>query len=117
VLRSIAAVLPGYLVFGLSAAVLFPLTGRDPDAAAPLTFIIWTTVYGIIFAAAGGYVAAAIALHWPPAHAVAVGALIALGAVAALIAAPADSRWSQLGALFRMAPAAALGGILRRRPS
>jgi hypothetical protein len=92
VLRSFAAVLLGYLVFGLSAAVLFPLTGRDRHAAA-------------------------IASHRPPAHAVAVGALIALGAVAALIAAPADSRWSQLGALFLMAPAAALGRILRRRPS
>jgi hypothetical protein len=32
VLRSIGAVVLGYLVFGLSAAVLFPLTGRDPAA-------------------------------------------------------------------------------------
>jgi RsiW-degrading membrane proteinase PrsW (M82 family) len=115
VLRSIAAVVAGYVVFGASAAILFSLTGRDPHAPAPMAFLIWTTIYGMVFAAAGGCAAAAIAPRKPRVHAAIVGALIALGAVVSLVAAPSDARWSQLAALFLMAPAAAAGGMLRRR--
>jgi hypothetical protein len=114
VLRSIVAVVAGYAVFGASAAILFPLTGRDPHAQAPMTFVIWTSVYGIVFAAAGGYAAAAIAPRKRRVHAAIVGALIAVGAAVSLVAAPSDARWSQLAALFLMAPAAAAGGMLRR---
>lgn len=114
-LRSVVAVVAGYAVFGASAAVLFPLTGRDPHAPAPMAFVLWTTIYGMVFAAAGGCAAAAIAPHKPRVHAAIVGALIALGAVVSLVAAPSDARWSQLAALFLMAPAAAAGGMLRRR--
>jgi hypothetical protein len=92
------AVVAGYAVFGASAAVLFPLTGRDPHAPAPVAFVLWTTIYGMVFAAAGGCAAAAIAPRKPRVHAAIVGALIA-----------------QLAALFLMAPAAAAGGMLRRR--
>ena len=113
-LGSIVAVVAGYAVFGASGAILFPLTGRDPHAQAPMMFIIWATLYGIVFAAAGGYAAAAIAPRKPRAHAAIVGALIAVGAAASLVAAPSDARWSQLAALFLMAPAAAAGGMLRR---
>ena len=113
-LRSIVAVVAGYAVFGASAAILFPLTGRDPHAQAPMTFMIWTIVFGIVFAAAGGYAAAAIAPRKPRAHAAVVGALIAVGAAVSLVAAPSDARWSQLAALFLMAPAAAAGGTVRR---
>ena len=115
VLRSIVAVVAGYLVFGASAAVLFPLTGRDPHAPAPPAFLIWTTIYGMVFAAAGGYAAAAIAPRKPRVHAAIVGALIAVGAVVSIVAAPSDAQWSQLTALFLMAPAAAGGGMLWRR--
>jgi hypothetical protein len=115
VLRSIVAVVAGYALFAVSAAILFPLIGRDPHAPAPPTFVIWTTVYGIVFAAAGGYAAAAIARRRPRVHAAIVGALIAVGAVVSLVAAPGDARWSQLAALFLMAPAAAAGGMLRPR--
>ena len=114
-LRSIVAVVAGYAVFGASAAILFPLTGRDPHAPAPMTFLIFTTMYGIVFATAGGYAASAIALRKPRVHAAIVGALIAVGAVVSLLAAPGDARWSQLAALLLMAPAAAAGGMLRRR--
>jgi hypothetical protein len=115
VLRSIVAVVAGYAVFGASAAIFFPLMGRDPHAQAPMTFMIWTIVFGIVFAAAGGYVASAIALRKPRVHAAIVGALIAVGAAGSLVAAPGDARGSQLAALLLMAPAAAAGGMLRRR--
>jgi hypothetical protein len=115
VLRSIAAIVAGYAVFGASAAVLFPFTGRDLHAPAPLAFVLWTTIYGMVFAATGGCTAAAIAPRKPRVHVAIVGALIAIGAVVSLVAAPSDARWSQLAALFLMAPAAAAGGMLRRR--
>ena len=112
-LRSIGAVVAGYLLFGIPAAVLFPLTGRDPHAAAPLSFILFTAIYGAVFAMAGGYLAAAIAPRRPRFHAAMVGLLIAIGATASLIAAPADARWSQLAAILLVAPVAAAGGMLR----
>ena len=114
-LRSIVAVVAGYAVFGASAAILFPLTGRDPHAQAPMTFLVLAIVYGMVFAAAGGYAAAAIAARKPRVHAAIVGALIAVGAVVSIVAAPSDAQWSQLAALFLMAPAAAGGGMLWRR--
>jgi peptidoglycan/LPS O-acetylase OafA/YrhL len=113
VLRSITAVVAGYLLFGVSAAIFFPLTGRDPHDAAPPSFILWTTLYGIAVAMAGGYVASVIAPRRQRLHAAAVGLLIAIGATASLIAAPAGARWSQLTALCIMAPAAATAGMLR----
>jgi hypothetical protein len=116
VLRSIGAVIVGYLVFGVSAAAVFPLTGHDPHAPASPMFMFGMVVYGAVFAALGGYVAALIAGRRPRAHALAVGVLIALGSTVSLIASESDARWSQLAALVLMAPAAALAGMLRRRP-
>jgi len=60
-LRSTGAVLAGYLTFGISAALLFGLTGVDPNAAAPMSFMVLTALYGIAFAILGGYLAAKIA--------------------------------------------------------
>jgi hypothetical protein len=113
VLRSVGAVIAGYLVFGISAAVLFPATRHDPHAPASTGFMVATTIYGMVFAAAGGYLAARIAGRRPRAHAVAVAAIIALGALVSLIASPgAGSTWSQTAAIFFMAPAAIVGGVV-----
>ena len=79
-------------------------------------FVFGMAIYGILFAALGGYVAALIARRRPRAHALAVGVLIALGSTVSLVVSASDARWSQLAALFLMAPAAAWAGMLRRRP-
>ena len=115
-LRSIGAVLAGYLVFAISAALLFKLTARAPHAAAPLGFIVLSTLYGIAFAILAGYVAASLAGREPLGHAIAVAGIIGLGALISMVLSAAGATlWSQLAALVLMAPSAALGGLIRRR--
>ncbi len=105
--RSVAAVLIGYVVFAGSAVLLFNAAGRDPHAPQSLGFIIFTVVYGILFAGLGGLLAARIAPKKPTVHAALVSLLIALGATVSLLAAPgAGSTWSQWAALIFMAPSA-----------
>lgn len=114
-MKSVLAVLAGYVVFGLSAAMLFQLTGQAPHAEVSLPFMVWTTVYGMVFALVAGYVAAALAPSRPRLHAVIVALLIALSAVGSFVASPAGtSKWSQVAALVCIAPCAALGGRVRR---
>jgi len=114
--RAVGAVLAGYLVFGVAAAALFAVTGRDPHVAAPMGFMIARTLYGMVFAALGGYVAARRAARRPGAHAVAVAAVMAFGAFVSLFTRPGgEALWSELAALVLMVPSAAAGGLLPRR--
>jgi hypothetical protein len=113
-LRSILAVVAGYLLFALSAVALFVLSGVDPHHTAALGFMIGATLYGMLFAFLGGYVAAAIAPNQPRAHASMLAMVIAIGAVGSMVASRTLG-WSQLTALFLMVPAATRGGWLRER--
>src|SRR3954471_13832781 len=114
-LRSIGAVVAGYFVFAASALLLFQLSGRAPHADAPLTFKIATVIWGAVFAMVGGYLAAHVSVRRPATHAAAVGAVIAIGAIASIAARPSDALWSQLAAVIVMAPCAWAGGLLARR--
>jgi hypothetical protein len=116
VLRTIGPAIIGYLVFGISAGLLFAVTGRDPHAAAPVGFMIWTTLYGMVFGAAGGYLAARLGARRPRAHALAVSVIIAVGALASLLLSPGSGGiWSQTAAILFMAPAAVGGGRFAER--
>jgi len=84
--RSIVAVIAGYLIFGLSAAVLFGVTGVDPHAPASMTFMIASTIYGIVSAALGAFVATKIAPTNPHIHAFVVAGVIDLSAIVSLVA-------------------------------
>jgi hypothetical protein len=114
--RSIGAVLVGYLPFGISAVLLFNVTGRDPHAPAPLDFLLLSTLYGMAFAMLSGYLAAWLAGRRPLSHAIAVTGLIGLGALISIVLSPVGAaRWSQWAALSLMAPSATLGGLIHRR--
>jgi hypothetical protein len=114
IVRSIASVIAGYLIFGISAGVLFRLAQRDPHAPAPAAFMILSTVYGVVFACLGGYAAARIAQRLELLHAAILALLMATGALISLFAELGrGSAWSQIAALLFMAPAAALGGMIR----
>jgi len=113
ILRSIAAVIAGYLVFALSAAALFQLSGMNPHGGASMAFMALTTLYGMVFAGLGGILAVRLSATRLPAHAWAVAGLIAIGAGISLLLSPTtDARWSQITAILFMAPAAALAGSL-----
>jgi hypothetical protein len=111
-MRSVLAVIAGYLIFAFSAAMLFQLTAQRPHEAARAGFVAASVAYGVAFAALGGYVAARIGARRPRRHAALVSGVIAAGALASLAtSAPGSAIWSQLGALLLMAPAAAAAGF------
>ena len=115
-LRSIVAVVIGYALFAVTSFALFRVTGHDPHAPASVAFMLVTVVEGIVFASAGGYIAAWIAGRKPVAHAVAVALLLAIGAAASLAATLGHGAvWTQVAALAFMAPSAVLGGWWRAR--
>jgi pimeloyl-ACP methyl ester carboxylesterase len=112
--RSVLAVVVGYLVFAGSAALLFQITGQAPHAPASPEFMASSILYGVVFAGLGGYVAARVARHQPARHAALVAGLIALGAVISLVMG-SGSAWSQVAAILLMAPAAWVAGYWRAR--
>jgi putative membrane protein (TIGR04086 family) len=115
-LKSVTGVVVGYLLFAVSAALLFLASGRDPHQEQGIGFVVFSVVYGMVFAAAGGYAAGAIAGRKPRLHGGAVALVLALGATVSFLAQPgAGSRWSQITALVLMAPAALVGGIARSK--
>ena len=115
-MKSVLAVLVGYLVFGASTVLLFLVAGIDPKQSPELGFRIWSTLYGIFFAFLGGYAAARVAGRKELWHASAVAGVLALLATISLIAQPTGSSiWSQIAALGFMVPAVILGGIARSR--
>ena len=115
-MKSILAVLVGYLVFGVSTILLFQVAGVDPRQEPGLGFRIWGTLYGVFFALSGGYVSARIAGKKEITHASAVACILVVIATVSLVTQPGHgSLWSQIAALGFMAPAAILGGFIRAR--
>ncbi len=113
--RSIIAVVIGYIIFAGSAVILFQLSGQRPHAAASLSFKAATVVYGMFFAAIGGWVTAWIAARRPIKHGVLLACVIATGAIFSLLFSNAAATWSQWSALVLMAPAATGGAYWRSR--
>lgn len=115
-LRSVFAVLLGYVVFAAAAFAVFQLSGQAPHSVASTPFMVVSVVSGVLSALTGGYLAGWVAGRRPFAHGVAMAALLALGAGISLAATLGHGAvWTQVAALALMAPSAALGGWLRRR--
>ena len=114
--RSILGVFLGYVVFAVSAVVLFHAAGRDPHSQQDLWFTAAAILYGMAFAAVGGLIAALIAGRRPVLHAAIVGVILAAGALASLVSRPgAGAIWSQVSAIFLMAPSVFVGGVVAKR--
>jgi hypothetical protein len=115
-LRSIAAVVTGYLVFGLSTAVLFGIADQDPHSSASRAYMIGTILYGAVFAGIGGFLTAWMATARRMIHVAILAGIIAGGALVSILMRSADDPlWSQIAAIVIIAPAAIVGGWLRVR--
>jgi hypothetical protein len=115
-LRSVVAVLIGYIVFAVSAYAVFRLSGHAAHAVASVPFMLVSIASGVVFAIVGGYIAAWLAGRRPLAHAVAMAVLLAVGATVSLASTLGHGAiWSQVAALTLMAPGAVLGGWIRAR--
>ena len=112
-LRLLAGIALGYLLFVFTAVVVF--IGRDPHAPAEPAVMVGTIGAGLIAAFVGGYVAGIVAQGRELTAGLGVGAIIAIGAAVSLLAQPGSgAQWSQLSALV-MAPVAVLGSYIRAR--
>ena len=112
-LRSIGAVVAGYLVVGISSVLFFRLSGRDPHAPAPAAFMIVSAIYGFLFSILAGYLAARIAGRLELLHAAVLACLAALIALLSLFAdLGRGAVWSEIVVLLFMAPAVMLGGMI-----
>lgn len=116
ILRSIAAVIAGYIVFVACTLVFFKVAGQNPHQAAPLPIMLSSMAVGIAAAFLGGYLAAIIAGRRPLAHGISMALILALGAAASLASTIGHGAiWSQIAALALMAPSAAAGAWVRSR--
>lgn len=114
--RSVAAVLAGYLLFAISGAAWFKFSGQNPHTTASLLFMLASVLYGVFFSSLAGYIAAVLGGRFPIEHSLAVATLIAaLGAASLLAEAGRSAVWTQLSVLLIIAPAAMLGGYWRRK--
>lgn len=109
--RTIAGIIVGYLIFAVPSYLLFRLTHVDPHAPAPPAFEAIAILYGIVFALLGGYLGTAIGQKFWVAFTIA--AILAAGAISSMIATGVN--WSPVSALICMVPAAIAGGRLRLR--
>jgi hypothetical protein len=115
VLRSVLAVLSGYLIYAVPTVVLYAMAGQRPpiDPSTGL-FLLGSTVQGIVFAFLGGYVAGWLAPVNDRLHAGVVALIIATAALLQAFSQPqASTSSSALSTLFFFAPSAFLGGVLR----
>ena len=114
VLRHAAAVLIGYLLFAVPTAALFAFSHRDPHVAQDAAFVVFAVVYGVLAAMLAGYVAAMIGPYRSVAPARTLSLAIAAVAIVSMLARPGGGAvWSQLAAVFVLAPSALVGGWLR----
>ena len=115
-LRSAIAVAACFLVFAGALLVWFTISGHNPHVPASLAFMALSTVYGMFFAALGGFVAVGLAKRSRFQHAFAVAFLIAVLGAAAILGRPdRDSLWAHLVAFLVIAPMAMVGGYIRLR--
>jgi peptidoglycan/LPS O-acetylase OafA/YrhL len=113
-IRSILAVIVGYLIFALAAFAFFQISGLPPHQPAPVSIMLESIAFGMVFALLGGYVAAWLAQRRPLAHGIALATVLAVGAAISLFSTLGKGAvWSQVAALALMAPCAILGGWLR----
>lgn len=114
--RSCAAVLAGYLIFAVSAGLLFAISGRDPHQVPTMAFAVCSIVYGMAFAFLGGWVSAYIARRRELVHAIAMSALISSVALLSIIMQIGKGSFcSQFSTMVLMVPSAVLGGFVRWR--
>ena len=115
-LRSALAVLAGYVLFTAAIAAFFNIMGRDPHARASTAFMLLTTLYGMLFAALGGYLTVLLSTRHKFEHAFVVAFLIAVSGAAWILGRPQGTPvWSHLAEVLTMAPMAMVGGYLRLR--
>lgn len=112
--REIVGGIVGFALFVVLSTLLFYLTGYNPHAAVSRSFEVISIIAGIMFAFAAGYCAAWISPAAPIRPALMIALLIAVSSIISMLTSFSAEAWSQLAALFLMAPAVVAGAHTRR---
>lgn len=113
IVRNIAAVIAGYLIFAVSAVLLFNLSGIDPHAETGLMTKFGVVIFGCVFSFIGGYIAKLIAAANSLSVNIVLAVLMAAFAAFSFFESPGE-HYTQIAAIFLFAPASLIGGIARR---
>ena len=109
--RNIAAVIVGYLVFAVSALLLFKLAGIDPHAETGTRIVLLVVVFGAVFSFVAGIVTKAVASSSSLVVNFVLAVLIfAFAAFSALQS--SGNHYTQIAAMFVFAPVSILGGYV-----
>ena len=109
-IRKVAGIIAGYVIFLITSVALFKLSGQEPHAQATTGFQLFTALYGFVFSFLSGLVVQLIAkantltLNY-------VLALIMAGFATFSLIKSDGSHWTQLLAIFMFAPLSILGGL------
>ena len=114
VIRNVVGVIVGYLIFAVSAVLLFNLSGIDPHADASIGTIALVIVFGAVFAFAGGYLTKLIAATKTMIANYVLVVIMASFAAFSFFKSPGN-HYTQIAAIFLFAPISLVGGLLRRR--
>ena len=114
IVRNIAAVVIGYLIFAVSALLLFKVAGIDPHAEANAGTMLSVVVFGAIFSLVAGFAAKVIAGSRSLGANVVLAVLI-FGFAAFSSFRSEGSHYTQFAAMFIFAPLSLLGGFVGRK--
>lgn len=114
IVRNIAAVIVGYLIFAVSALLLFKFAGIEPHAHSSTLTVVQVVVFGAIFAFVAGFVAKIIAgarsLRANVALAVLMFCFAAFSSVQS-----SGSHYTQFAAMAIFAPVSLFGGFAAKK--
>ena len=110
-MRNILGVIVGYLIFAVSAVLLFQISGQNPHGATFASFMIFVILYGAVFATVGGFVAKIIAGGKSLLTNYVLAAIMA-GFAAFSMLATGGNHYTQIAAIFLFAPLSIWGGFL-----
>ncbi|HMS40556.1 MAG TPA: hypothetical protein PKE69_10040 [Pyrinomonadaceae bacterium] len=110
-IRNILAVIVGYLIFVISAVLLFQLSGHKPHGETSVPFMILVIIYGAVFATVGGFIAQMIAKSKTLTINYVLASIMA-GFAAFSLFKTDGNHYTQIVAIFLFAPMSILGGYL-----
>jgi hypothetical protein len=116
-IRSLAAIVLGYIFKGIVVGIYFVAAGWKPDGELPEKIVLMGMVWRALASVAAGYLAGAIAGRKEVEHAFGVAVLTAAGAIVSMLSGQGGQEplWAQITNLCIMFPMVLLGGYLRNR--
>lgn len=115
-IKSVAAIIAGYVVMAIAIVALFA-AWFGPESGVPAKgFLIYSLAYGFFAATTGGYVTALVAGRAELKHAVGLAVVaVTMAIISAIMNAGREPLWYQFANVVVMTDGVLLGGFVRHR--